>query len=231
MKGPVAWRWMVVIEKLTKRLGVRSTNSKAVWKFHRMYYDSYVYRRTYWRGVETQKCPLDLWIYQEIIHELHPDVIVETGTFSGGSALYLASLFDLLGRGRVITVDIEPQPGLPTHPRITYVQGLSSTAPEAVAKVNAMIKDTDEVMVILDSDHSRDHVLNELRVYGKMVTPRQYLIVEDTNINGHPALPDFGPGPMEALDVYLKENDAFEMDPSREKFFMTFNPRGYLKKR
>jgi cephalosporin hydroxylase len=196
-----------------------------------MYYDSNVYRRTFWRGVETQKCPLDLWIYQEILQERRPDVIVETGTFSGGSALYLASLFDLLGRGRVITVDIAPQPNRPAHSRITYIEGLSSTSPEAVTKVNAMIRSGEEVMVILDSDHSRDHVLGELRIYGKMVTRGQYLIVEDTNINGHPALPEFGPGPMEALDLYLKEDDAFEIDPSREKFYMTFNPRGYLRRR
>jgi cephalosporin hydroxylase len=221
----------MAIENALRRLGVRSTNEKVVQKFHRTYYDSNVYRRTYWRGVETQKCPLDLWIYQEIIHERRPDVIVETGTFSGGSAFYLASLFDLLGRGRVITVDIAPQPNRPAHSRITYIEGLSSTSPEAVTKVNAMIRSGEEVMVILDSDHSRDHVLGELRIYGKMVTRGQYLIVEDTNINGHPALPEFGPGPMEALDLYLKEDDAFEIDPSREKFYMTFNPRGYLRRR
>lgn len=221
----------MAMEKALRRLGVRFTNENVVRAFHRMYYDSNVYRRTYWRGVETQKCPLDLWIYQEILHERRPDVIVETGTFSGGSALYLASLFDLLGRGRVITVDIAPQPNRPAHSRITYIEGLSSTSPEAVTKVNAMIKGGEEVMVILDSDHSRDHVLGELRIYGKMVTPGQYLIVEDTNINGHPALREFGPGPMEALDLYLKEDDAFEIDSTREKFYMTFNPRGYLRKR
>jgi cephalosporin hydroxylase len=196
-----------------------------------MYYDSNVYRRTYWRGVETQKCPLDLWIYQEILHELRPDVIVETGTFNGGSAFYLATLFDVLGGGRVITVDLEPQPNLPVHPRITYISGLSSAAPEAVSRVRALLKPGESVMVILDSDHSRNHVLDELRLYARMVTPGQYLIVEDTNINGHPALPAFGPGPMEALDDYLKEDDAFEIDPNREKFYMTFNPRGYLKRR
>jgi cephalosporin hydroxylase len=172
-----------------------------------------------------------LWIYQEIIHELRPDVIVETGTFNGGSALYMASLFDLLGGGRVITVDLDPQPNLPTHPRINYVRGLSSTSPEAVSKVKAMIGDDALVMVILDSDHSRDHVLDELRIYGQLVTPGQYLIVEDTNVNGHPVFPEFGPGPTEALDLYLKETDLFEIDPTREKFYMTFNPRGYLKRR
>lgn len=221
----------MALAKALKRLGVRPTNEQVVEDFHRMYYDSKVYRRTYWRGVETQKCPLDLWIYQEILHELRPDVIVETGTFSGGSAFYLATLFDVLGGGRVITVDLEPQPNLPVHPRITYISRLSSTAPEAVSKVKALLKPGESVMVILDSDHSRNHVLDELRIYARMVTPGQYLIVEDTNINGHPALPTFGPGPMEALDDYLKEDDGFEIDPNREKFYMTFNPRGYLKRR
>ncbi len=221
----------MALNKALRRLGGRSTPDQSVQEFHRLYYDSNVYRHTFWRGVETQKCPLDLWIYQEIIHELRPDVIIETGTFSGGSAFYMASLFDLFGGGRVITVDLDPQPNLPTHPRITYISGLSSTSPEAVSKVQEMIGAGAVVMVILDSDHSRDHVLDELRIYGKMVTPGQYVIVEDTNINGHPALPEFGPGPMEAVDAYLKENDLFEIDSSREKFYMTFNPRGYLKRR
>jgi cephalosporin hydroxylase len=221
----------MAINKALKRLGVRPDQDEVVAEFHRLYYDSNVYRRTFWRGVETQKCPLDLWIYQEIIDELRPDVIVETGTFSGGSAYYLSSLFDMVGGGRVITVDIEPQPNRPTHPRITYISGFSSTASEAVTRVKQLIKPGEKVMVILDSDHSRGHVLDELRIYAPMVTPGQYLIVEDTNINGHPALPEFGPGPMEALDDYLREDRNFELDPGREKFFMTFNPRGYLKRR
>ena len=221
----------MAIPKALKRLGLRSTQEQTVADFHRMYYDSNVYRRTFWRGVETQKCPLDMWIYQEILHEKRPDVIVETGTFSGGSAYYMASLFDIFGGGRIITVDLEPQPNLPVHPRITYVSGMSSTAPEAVSKVKSMIRPGESVMVILDSDHSRNHVLDELRIYAPMVTPDQYLIVEDTNVNGHPALPTFGPGPMEALDAYLLEDGSFEIDAGREKFFMTFNPRGYLKRR
>jgi cephalosporin hydroxylase len=221
----------MAINKALKRLAGGSTAGQAVNDFHRLYYDSGVYRHTFWRGVETQKCPLDLWIYQEILHELKPDVVVETGTFSGGSAYYMASLFDLFGKGKVVTVDLEPQPNLPIHPRITYISGLSSTAPEAVSRVRALIEPGAVVMVILDSDHSKRHVLDELRLYAGMVTPGQYLIVEDTNINGHPALPEFGPGPMEAVDDFLKETSSFEVDAGREKFYMTFNPRGYLRRR
>jgi cephalosporin hydroxylase len=199
--------------------------------FHRMYYDSKVWRDTYWQGVETEKTPLDLWIYQEIVYELKPDVIVETGTFDGGSALFLATICDLAGTGKVITVDLETRPYRPKHPRITYVEGHSSTSAEAVGKVKEGLGDAKKVMVILDSDHGQPHVLDELRIYSAFVTPGQYLIVEDTNINGHPVLEEFGPGPMEALDIFLRKNKDFEIDPSREKFFLTFNPRGYLKRR
>ena len=86
-------------------------------------------------------------------------------------------------------------------------------------------------MVILDSDHSRDHVFAELQAYASLVGPGDYLIVEDTNVNGHPVHPDFGPGPTEAVDDFLAENDSFFIDESREKYFMTFNPRGYLRRR
>ena len=84
--------------------------------------------------------------------------------------------------------------------------------------------------MILDSDHSRDHVLDELRLYSRFVTPGGYLVVEDTNVNGHPVFPEHGPGPMEAVEEFLAESDEFEIDLAREKFFLTFNPRGFLRK-
>jgi cephalosporin hydroxylase len=198
--------------------------------FHRLYYDTAVWKDTYWLGVPTQKCPLDLWIYQEILYEQRPDLIIETGTAHGGSALYMACLCDQLGRGEIVTVDIYPIDGRPTHERISYLTG-SSTAPEVVAEVERLAEGRERVLVILDSDHARDHVLEELRIYGSLVSPDSYFVVEDTNVNGHPVFAEHGPGPMEAVDEFLAENDEFEIDLAREKFFLTFNPRGFLRKK
>jgi cephalosporin hydroxylase len=86
-------------------------------------------------------------------------------------------------------------------------------------------------MVILDSDHARDHVLEELRIYSSLVSPGSYLVVEDTNVNGHPVFREHGPGPMEAVELFLAETGEFEVDAAREKFFLTFNPRGFLRKK
>jgi cephalosporin hydroxylase len=209
-------------------------------RFHELYYERTVDERTvgdtdrttFWLGHRAVKCPLDLWIYQEIMHERRPDAIVETGTARGGSALFLACMCDLLGRGRVITIDLRQRPPerLAQHPRIDYRTG-SSVAPEVVRAVHESIDPAERAMVILDSDHHRDHVLAEMRAYAPLVKPGDYLIVEDTNVNGHPALPDFGPGPMEAVDAFLATEGGFEIDRSREKLLLTFNPRGYLRRR
>src|SRR5438105_7195486 len=135
--------------------------------FHERYYGSRVWMNTHWRGVPTQKCPLDLWVYQEIMWSTRPDLVVETGTADGGSALYLASICDLLQHGRVITIDIDVRPGKPQHHRIEYLSGRSSVDPSVVAHVRRQAG-RGRVMVILDSDHSRDHVLAELRAYAPM---------------------------------------------------------------
>jgi cephalosporin hydroxylase len=182
-----------------------------------------------WFGHQVFKCPLDLWIYQELLTRTRPDVVIECGTCAGGSALYLAMLLDLIGRGEVITVDIAPRPGLPEHPRIRYVTG-SSTDPAVVAGIRSRVGHR-RAMVILDSDHRADHVLAELHAYRDLVQPGDYLIVEDTNVNGHPAYPDYGPGPMEAVERFLALDDSFEVDERCERFLMTLQPRGYLRRR
>jgi cephalosporin hydroxylase len=200
--------------------------------FQEFYYASEdrTWRNTFWFGTLVEKCPLDLWIYQEIIHECRPDLIVETGTMEGGSALYMASILDLIGQGEVVSVDIEAKPRRPIHPRVTYLTG-SSTDPNVVAHVADRARGKHSVMVILNSDHARDHVLEELCNYAPFVTPGNYLIVEDTNVNGNPVARGHGPGPREALEVFLANNGTFAVDRSREKLLLTFNPGGYLRRR
>lgn len=199
-------------------------------EFNRFYYDSYVWNETRWMGARVMKCPLDLFVYQELIYETKPDIIIETGTAFGGSALFLAHIFDAMGRGKVITIDIDPGESRPQHKRIAYVTG-SSVADDVVGKVKKELTPGARVMAILDSDHTRDHVLKEMECWGPLVSKGCYLVVEDSNINGHPVYPHFGPGPMEALRDYLSANPGqFEIDREREKFFVTFNPSGFLKK-
>jgi cephalosporin hydroxylase len=200
--------------------------------FHKLYYDTgdkTWYKNTFWLGTRTWKCPLDLWVYQEIIFELKPDIIIECGTASGGSASFLAFICDALNKGKIISIDIAKKANRPQHKRIKYLSG-SSTSQKIVEKVSSFIKSKNKIMVILDSDHHKDHVLKELAIYSKFVTKGSYIIVEDTNINGHPVEPAFGPGPMEAIKEFLKNNKNFAIDKSREKFYLTFNPNGYLKR-
>ncbi len=199
--------------------------------FHRWYHgqDERTWNNSFWFGVPAMKTPLDLWVFQEIIHETRPDVIVEMGTYKGGSAYFFASMFDLLGHGRVLTVDIEDYPGRPEHPRITYVLG-DSTSESTAEIVRASIGESEKVMVVLDSKHTKEHVLKELRLYADLVSNGNYLVVEDTNLNGHPVMPYYGPAAKEAVDEFLIGDKDFESDRSREKFGLTFQPGGWLKR-
>jgi len=226
------------IFELLKRVYLRFYTTPVVSRFvvnqfHRLfYYTPYsirTWQTTSWLGVPLFKCPFDLWMYQEMVNELKPDLIIECGTGNGGSALFMASICDLIGHGRVISIDVEQRRGWPEHKRITYLRG-SSTADHIHAELRAGIAETDQVMVVLDSDHSMHHVLDELRLFSKYIKPGGYLIVEDTNINGHPVSPQFGPGPFEAVHVFVRENRRFVIDKRREKFLLSFNPDGYLKK-
>lgn len=199
-------------------------------QFDRVYYRNLerTVLDTRWLGVPAVKYPGDMWAYQEIVFERRPDLIVETGTYMGGSAVFLGSLCELLDRGRVISIDLHPQPELPEHPRVTYMAG-SSTDPEIAESVHREAAGK-RVLVILDSDHRCDHVLDELRTYADIVAPGDYLIVEDTNINGNPVLREFGRGPTEAIEIFLRERTDFEIDRGREKFFHTANPGGFLRR-
>ena len=197
--------------------------------FSKEYYHSLAWDNTYWRGFQAKKCPLDLWIYQEIIYDTKPDIIIECGTAEGGTALFMADVCLLLGKGHVITIDIVPKKNL-VHDNLVTAWG-SSIDEEIVREVTSYIGRSDNVMVILDSDHRKEHVLKELDIYSKLVTKDNYLIVEDTNLNGNPITENFvGEGPMDALREFDISKSGFMVDTLREKHILTMNPRGYLVK-
>jgi len=215
---------------------MKKSYRKAIDKFHKLYYDNgkKTWGNTFYFGISTYKLPLDLWIYQEIIYKIKPDVIIESGTYKGGSSFYLAHLCDAIGRGNIITIDNldykqRVDKKVLEHKRIRFIKG-SSLDKETISQIKKILKPQSKVLVILDSDHKKEHVLKELRIYSKFVTKGSYLILEDTNINGHPVYKKFGPGPMEALRLFLKENKKFKSDKNMEKFLVTFNPKGYLLK-
>lgn len=212
---------------------MRKQEKQIVNAFSDLYYkglegEDQIFKRTNWMNVPCFKCPLDLWIYQEIITEIQPDLIIETGTHMGGSALFMAHMLDIVGKGEIITIDVRETSPRPDHPRIRYVTG-SSADPDLI---QAMLDDRPDEMrlAVLDSDHSKSHVLNELNLLAPYINLGSYIIVEDTNINGHPSYPSFGEGPYEAVEEFLESTRNFTVDYSKEKFLMTFNPNGYLKR-
>jgi len=215
------------IRRISYRVGKRLDRA-AVSRAHDVLYLSDAWTEATWLGAQALKNPLDLWVYQEIMAETRPELVVETGTYRGGSAFFLASICDLLGAGEVLSLDIEPvRDDYPKHARITYFGGRSSTDPEVVAEVRARAEGK-RTLVILDSDHSRAHVEAELAEYAPLVPVGGYVIVEDSNIGQ--IREDLLPGPLEAIEAFLGRTDAFEIDRSREKFLITFNPSGYLRR-
>jgi cephalosporin hydroxylase len=211
-----------------------SARDDVVTAFHRLFYEEgYLgesWGATNWRGIPVAKSPLDLWILQQILWDARPTLVIETGTAHGGSALFMANLLDLQGAGRVITIDIHARAGLPEHPRIRYLRG-SSTSSEIAKEVALMVEPADRVLVVLDSNHECEHVLSELEQYSRLVSPGQYVIVEDTNVNNHPVLPEYGPGPTEAVNQFLSGHSGeFQLDRSVERYLFSFNSGGFLRK-
>jgi len=203
-------------------------------QFHKLFYDSEVWSTTKWLGVRTAQNPNDAWIHQELITQVKPDFIVETGTQFGGSAVLWAMILQHVNpKGRVITIDIKDQVSaakeLPiVKDRVDFLIG-SSVDPAVVEEVTKRVGGK-RVLVILDSDHSKSHVLAEMKAYAPLVSRESYLIVQDSNVNGNPVLGKFGPGPMEAINEFLASNDQFRPDRDAERLKFTMHPKGYLKK-
>ena len=204
----------------------------------KLFHDLPVWRRMWFHNVPIEKNPLDLWMMQQIIYEVQPEFIIETGTWRGGSALYWAHTLNGMGleSSRVFTIDIQDFTATAaTHPLwkkyVTFFKG-SSTDAAIVSEIASRVKGH-KTLVVLDSDHTAKHVLGELRAYSPMVTRGSYLVVEDTHMDGVPTQPGFGPGPLAATLQFLKEGGAkdFEQDLSREALVMTFNPGGWLRRK
>jgi cephalosporin hydroxylase len=203
--------------------------------FHKLWYRSQdTWGENKLLGISTLQNPMDVWMLQELIVEQKPDFFIECGSFKGGSALMWAMVLDQVHpAGRVISIDIEDKMAearkLPiAKAKIEFIVG-STTDPELVARLSERVRGK-KVLVLLDSDHRKHHVLAELKAYSPMVQVGGYIVVQDTNVNGHPVAWTQGPGPFEAVQEFLARTDAFVVDAGRERLLLTFSPGGYLKR-
>ena len=207
-------------------------------EYHKLYEKTRIWEDTKWMGVPCWKLPMDAFVMQELIYRLKPDYIIETGTGKGGSAMFYASICELMGQGKVITVDIHDRVDkdlIAQHEwsdRITFLHG-SSTSPLVIKQIKKLVGNTTKNMVILDSYHTREHELVVMGIYEALVGPGMYMIVEDSHAGkkGHPIEWEWdNDGPYEAIKFFLEVNEDFEVDLTYEKHLMTFNPHGYLRR-
>jgi cephalosporin hydroxylase len=196
-----------------------------------------------WLGRPVIQFPQDLVAMQEIIWRVRPSLIIETGVARGGSLIFYASLLELIGGdGRVVGLDIEiREPNrleIEKHKlsrRIDLVQG-SSVDPQVIETISEMARDRKPILVVLDSNHTRAHVLRELEAYSPLVTRESYLVVFDTVIEELPEdfFPDRpwgkGDNPQTAVQEFLRRTDRFVVDEEYDsKLLITVAPGGYLR--
>ena len=195
-----------------------------------------------WMGRPIIQFPQDIMAMQEIIWQVKPDLIVETGIAHGGSLIFYASMLELIGEGQVLGIDVDIRQHnrveIEQHPmfkRITMIEG-SSIDEEIAKQVYDLAKGKSRILLVLDSNHTHDHVLKELELYSPLVTKDSYLVVFDTVVEDMPEdfFPDrpWGKGnnPKTAVWEFLKTNKRFEVDKDIEaKLLITVAPDGYLK--
>lgn len=202
-----------------------------------------------WLGRPVIQLPEDMIRIQEVIYATQPDVIVETGVAHGGSLVFYASLCSAIGKGRVVGIDIEIRPhnrqAIENHhlgPMITLVEG-SSVDTQVIRQVESLVGSAKTVLVVLDSNHGKDHVAAELAAYSPLVTPGSFLVVCDgimQQVAGGPRTdPDWvWNNPLSAIDDFLKKHPEFEaveptwpFNESLLKERVTYWPRAYLQKK
>ena len=197
-----------------------------------------------WMGLPIIQFPQDIVAMQELIWAVRPDLVIETGVARGGSIVYYASLLELIGAdGVVLGIDIDIRRpnrlAIENHPmsrRIRLIEG-SSIADDVVEQAAAMAADASTVLVVLDSNHTHEHVLRELELYAPLVTTGSYVVVFDTIVEDFPddMYPDRpwgrGDNPKTAVHEFLRRSDEFEIDRTIEnKLQITVAPNGYLRR-
>lgn len=194
-----------------------------------------------WLGVPIIQTVEDVVLLQELIFKVQPDVIIESGIAHGGGMIFEASILELLGKGKVIGVDIEIREHnrkvIEAHPlakRIEMIQG-SSIAEEIIYEVRRRIPHGSTVLVCLDSNHTKPHVLRELELYQQFVAPGSYIVVFDTIASdlakaGLSEKIHIDNGPMEAIVEFLQRNSNFQIDTHFNKLYSSHNQNGYLKR-
>jgi cephalosporin hydroxylase len=233
-KKILVWRSMSSLRSIPARLGFWRS---AATRYHLWYYRKHIWDTTTWVGVKTLKSPSDMWNYQEILSSLQPSLVIEFGTRFGGSALFFSAVMRQIGnRFRVLSVDIDESSiaeRTRRDPDIELLTMSSVSAPVADRIANLRREYPGPAFAILDSDHREGHVLAEMKSLKPLLVAGDYMVVEDSNVNGHPVYPSHGPGPFEAMEKYLAQypND-YERDDEREaKFGFSFATKGFLIRR
>ncbi|MDQ2718407.1 MAG: cephalosporin hydroxylase family protein [Bacteroidota bacterium] len=233
-------------EEKTKLIEANSHNDKLKEAAHQFNVESNKAKYSYnfsWMGRPIIQYPQDMIAMQEIIWEIKPDLIIETGIAHGGSLIYYASLLELIGNGEVLGIDIDirnhNKKSIEEHPmykRINMLEG-SSVKKEMVERVKPYTIGKEKILVCLDSNHTHQHVLDELYFYSPFVSVGSYIVVFDTIVEDLPEryLPNrfwgIGNNPKTAVHEFLKNNNNFEIDRSIDnKLLISVNPEGYLKR-
>ena len=199
------------------------------WAFTEAVWRSVPWTNTTWLGSTIATAPTDLLAYQELIFSLRPNWILEVGAGTGGRAQFLASICDLVGAGQVVSIDDNERLDRPEHPRLRYLNA-EAHEPATVDAVRSLVGASAKVLVILGATSERRRTFEQFEAYAPMVPVGSYVIVADTIVNGHPVWPAFGPGPAEAVKQILAAHGDFVADPSLEKYSLTFNPGGFLRR-
>lgn len=243
MSNPV----QAFVEETKQRIDQNGTNQKLLQAAQSFNTESNSSQYSYnfsWMGRPIIQYPQDMIAMQELIWEIKPDLIIETGIAHGGSLIYYASLLELIGNGKVLGIDIDirkhNREEIERHPMFKRIKMIEGSAVDefVVDRVRKEAEGKERILVCLDSNHTYDHVLNELRFYAPLVSLNSYIVVFDTIVED---LPEgyfsqkrpwgIGNNPKTAVDHFLRDNDSFVVDKSIDnKLLISVAPGGYLKR-